>query len=118
MNTIDLDMVVIGRYNPSVRGRSASYIYLGEKYLANRGLLPSSSVGALVKAKMSEGEEPHLVGEVYIRPGGVGSPMPQGLNSFIRENKDRIVILVTKQGMFFMDREEALELGKEMGLAA
>ena len=111
--TCMIDVLPLARFNPSQAGRHNSYVYPGELFPAPLGLLPAQCIAAAVKFDIdkTDMEKPKLVCELALRDFPFNKDRV-GLPKFIKENRDNIVVMITKKGYFLMERASALEIEK------
>lgn len=97
-NTLDLDVITVGRYVPDATKRT--YVYSGAYHGVN-SLIPSMACGGLVQLFMNDAHQ--MKGKI------VFSMKDSAMAIFrtARDNMDKVALLVTKSAIYIMDRESA-----------
>lgn len=101
-NTLDLDVITVGRYVPDATKKT--YIYPGCFYGMYDKHMPAQAYGGLVQLFM--GEDQKMKGKMVFF--GKDDPL-----SVFRGTRDQLVdsvLFITKRAIYIMDRETATEI--------
>ena len=102
-NTLDINVITIGRYVPDATKKT--YIYPGTCH-GVKSLVPSLACGGLVGLFMDDAHQ--MKGKMLF----FGKDSSMEIFREVRDNLDKVSILVTKTALFLMDTESARDIEK------
>lgn len=101
-NTLDLDVITVGRYVPDATKKT--YIYPGNLFGLYNKHMPLKAYGGLVQLFM--GDDQKMKGKMVF----FSKDEPMSVFRGTRDNLVDSVLFITKRSIYIMDRETAVEL--------